>query len=159
MADVRSRPERDPARVTTESAAMALPSGTVTFLLTDVEGSTRAWEADSTGMSVAMARHDEILVGAIARHGGDRPVEQGEGEVSSPRSTDPRRPWRPRSTRSGSWRGRGPTTPSSGMTNPQIAEKLFVSRSTVKTHLSHVFAKLGVSTRSELAGIAARRDA
>jgi DNA-binding CsgD family transcriptional regulator len=45
------------------------------------------------------------------------------------------------------------------MTNPQIAEKLFVSRSTVKTHLSHVFAKLGVSTRSELAGIAARRDA
>ena len=38
-----------------------------------------------------------------------------------------------------------------GMSNPEIAERLFMSRSTVKTHLNHVFTKLGVSTRAELA--------
>ena len=44
-----------------------------------------------------------------------------------------------------------------GHTNPQIAERLFMSLGTVKAHLAHVFAKLGVSTRSELAAMAARR--
>ena len=44
-----------------------------------------------------------------------------------------------------------------GLTNPQIAERLFVSRSTVKMHLAHIFAKLGVSTRAELAASATRR--
>lgn len=46
-----------------------------------------------------------------------------------------------------------------GRTNPEIAERLFMSRNTVKTHLSHVFTKLGVATRSELAAEATRRDA
>jgi DNA-binding CsgD family transcriptional regulator len=46
-----------------------------------------------------------------------------------------------------------------GLTNPQIAEKLFVARGTVKIHLSHVFSKLGVSTRAELASEATRRAA
>jgi predicted ATPase/class 3 adenylate cyclase/DNA-binding CsgD family transcriptional regulator len=43
-----------------------------------------------------------------------------------------------------------------GLTNPQIAERLFISRATVKTHLIHVFSKLGVSTRSQLAADATR---
>ena len=42
-----------------------------------------------------------------------------------------------------------------GRTNPQIAERLLMSRATVKTHLAHVFAKLGVATRAELAALAA----
>ena len=45
-----------------------------------------------------------------------------------------------------------------GLTNPQIAERMFITRGTVKVHLSHVFAKLGVSTRSELAAQATKRE-
>lgn len=44
-----------------------------------------------------------------------------------------------------------------GLTNPQIAERLFIARATVKTHLSHVYAKLGVRNRSQLAAHAAGR--
>jgi DNA-binding CsgD family transcriptional regulator len=44
-----------------------------------------------------------------------------------------------------------------GLTNPQVAKRLFVSRSTVKAHLAHIFAKVGVSTRAELAAEATRR--
>ncbi|MCD6029974.1 MAG: putative ATPase, partial [Thermomicrobiales bacterium] len=42
----------------------------MTFLFTDVEGSTRLWEADPRAMSAALARHDAILSGAIANAGG-----------------------------------------------------------------------------------------
>jgi DNA-binding CsgD family transcriptional regulator len=43
-----------------------------------------------------------------------------------------------------------------GLTNPQIAERMFIAPGTVKVHVSHVFTKLGLSTRSELAAAAAR---
>ncbi|CAN5711292.1 hypothetical protein BH20ACT12_BH20ACT12_10460 [soil metagenome] len=46
------------------------PTGTVTFLFTDVEGSTRMWERDPTAMRSALARHDEILRSAIEESGG-----------------------------------------------------------------------------------------
>jgi class 3 adenylate cyclase len=52
----------------------------VTFLLTDIEGSTRLWEADSEAMSLAVARCYALLEDAIGRHAGVRPVEQGEGD-------------------------------------------------------------------------------
>jgi DNA-binding CsgD family transcriptional regulator len=44
-----------------------------------------------------------------------------------------------------------------GLSNPQIGERLYVSRRTVQTHLVHVFAKLDVSSRAQLAAQAARR--
>ncbi|MDQ5853112.1 MAG: hypothetical protein M3380_13800, partial [Chloroflexota bacterium] len=47
-----------------------LPSGTVTFLFTDIEGSTTRWEQHQDAMQVALARHDAILRQAIEGHGG-----------------------------------------------------------------------------------------
>ncbi len=44
-----------------------------------------------------------------------------------------------------------------GLTNPQIAERLLMSRATVKTHVSHCLTKLGMATRSEIAAEATRR--
>ena len=57
---------------------MDLPSGTVTFLFTDVEDSTRRWQEDPTAMAVALREHDAVLVeeieargGAVFKHTGD----------------------------------------------------------------------------------------
>jgi DNA-binding CsgD family transcriptional regulator len=44
-----------------------------------------------------------------------------------------------------------------GLTNPEIGARLFITRGTVKTHLAHVFAKVGVANRSELAAEVVRR--
>jgi len=43
------------------------------------------------------------------------------------------------------------------LSNPEIASRLFVSRATVKSHLLHIFAKLGIGSRSELVAEALRR--
>jgi class 3 adenylate cyclase len=46
------------------------PTGTLTFLFTDIEGSTKLWEHDAPAMQAALARHDEVLRWAIEEHGG-----------------------------------------------------------------------------------------
>jgi predicted ATPase/class 3 adenylate cyclase/DNA-binding CsgD family transcriptional regulator len=74
-----------------DQATFHLPAGTVTFMLTDVERSTRLWEAAPEAMSAAIARHYEVLDAAIALHGGVRPLEQGEGDsvvAAFPRASD-----------------------------------------------------------------------
>ena len=63
-----------------ELGVSELPTGTVTLLLADVEGSTRLWETQPEEMTAAVARLDQEVAGAIAAHGGIRPVEQGEGD-------------------------------------------------------------------------------
>jgi class 3 adenylate cyclase len=61
----------------------------VTFLFTDVEGSTRRWETDADGMRKALAEHDEVLHKAIEAHGGWLFKHTGDGvcaAFASPRS-------------------------------------------------------------------------
>ena len=61
----------------------------MTFLFTDVEGSTRRWEADADEMRMALATHDEVLRGAIESHGGWLFKHTGDGvcaAFASPRS-------------------------------------------------------------------------
>jgi predicted ATPase len=65
------------------------PTGVVTFLFTDVEGSTRRWEADADEMRAALAAHDQVLRKAIAAHGGWLFKHTGDGvcaAFASPRS-------------------------------------------------------------------------
>ena len=59
---------------------VTLPTGTVTFLMTDIEGSTRGWSRSPAALTAAVPRHYQILDDAIVAHGGVRPVEQGEGD-------------------------------------------------------------------------------
>jgi len=56
-----------------------LPSGTVTFLFTDLEGSTRLWEAHPEAMKDALTRHDEILRDAVEMHSGHVVKITGDG--------------------------------------------------------------------------------
>ncbi len=56
-----------------------LPTGTVTFLFTDIEGSTKLWEKYPGEMELALARHDEILRQAIESHGGRVIKNTGDG--------------------------------------------------------------------------------
>ena len=60
-------------------SGVARPSGTVTFLFTDIEGSTRRWEADSEAMRTALALHDEVLRSSIEGNGGWLFKHTGDG--------------------------------------------------------------------------------
>jgi predicted ATPase/class 3 adenylate cyclase len=57
-----------------------VPAGTVTFLLTDIEGSTRLWETMPDAMEVALARHNQLLTSVIEGHGGVVVTARGEGD-------------------------------------------------------------------------------
>ena len=67
----------------------ALPSGLATFLFTNIEGSTRRWEADPEVMRAALADHDDVVRTAIEAHGGRVFKHTGDGVCAvftSPRS-------------------------------------------------------------------------
>ncbi len=211
----------------TASSAPALPVGVVTFLLTDVESSTRLWR-ESSAAGATMRRQAELIASAVARHGGVQPLEQGEGDSTVtafvrasdavaaaldaqralaaepwPEQRSVRVRWRPHHRRTAlealrdrldpgalaegaamgldeavsyARRGRGERrrpefgwdslTPTevrvvelvaAGLPNREIASRLFVSLATVKTHLVHVYDKLGLRARAELAAAAAGR--
>ena len=63
-----------------ELGVSELPTGTVTLLLADVEGSTRLWQTQPGDMSAAVARLDRAVTDLVAAHSGVRPIEQGEGD-------------------------------------------------------------------------------
>jgi class 3 adenylate cyclase len=59
-------------------APMALPGGVVTFVFSDIEGSTKLWESDPDGMRISLSHHDEVVRsiveaanGAVFKHTGD----------------------------------------------------------------------------------------
>lgn len=89
--------------------------------------------------------------------GRDRPVGDVVAYVSRSRGGRKRPPY--------GWPSLTPTEQEvvplvvAGLSNPEIADRLFMNRSTVKTHLTHIYAKLGVANRAELAALAARRAA
>jgi len=60
-----------------------LPTGTVTFLFTDIEGSTALWEHHPEAMQIALARHDKILEAAIDGHGGVIVSRMGDGMAAA----------------------------------------------------------------------------
>src|ERR687898_65909 len=82
------------------------PTGTVTLLFTDIEGSTKRWEHLPRAMATALARHDNLLRDAIEAHGrraeprappmrcgvyGDRPAARPLDCLALP--DEPRRVW------------------------------------------------------------------
>ena len=72
-------PGVSPARAD-EPGEADLPAGTATFLLTDIEGSTRLWETVPDAMEVALERHNRLLTGVIEDHGGVVVTSRGEGD-------------------------------------------------------------------------------
>jgi class 3 adenylate cyclase len=138
-----------------------LPTGTVTLLLADVEGSTRLWETQPAEMTAAITRLNQAVSEIIATHGGVRPVEQGEGGsfvAAFARASDAltaalelqRSPLAPIRLRIGVHTGEVQ------FRDEGIATRLFVSPRTVQSHLTHVYGKLGLTSRVQLAREAAR---
>lgn len=68
----QGKPSGEPAGATGKSASLpgGLPTGKVTFLFTDIQGSTSMWERDAQRMQQALVRHDEILRSVVTEHGG-----------------------------------------------------------------------------------------
>ena len=63
-----------------ETSRFRVPAGTVTFMLTDIEGSTPLWSRVPEAMASAVAQSYAALDRAIVEHDGVRPIEQGEGD-------------------------------------------------------------------------------
>ncbi len=78
------------ASVVAQDSALEIPAAqqvssvtrAVTFLLTDIEGSTAAWEADADAMAVALARHDELVEQVVTSRGGRLIKTRGEGDAT-----------------------------------------------------------------------------
>src|ERR1700726_5142075 len=80
MSDIDPRADAPPVNWSELGVSELLPTGTVTLLLADVEGSTRLWETQPDEMTAAVARLDRTVCDIVSAHHGVRPVEQGEGD-------------------------------------------------------------------------------
>ena len=60
--------------------ARALPTGVITFCMSDIEGSTAMWETEPTAMAEALVRHDELIADCMAAYGGRLIGSMGEGD-------------------------------------------------------------------------------
>lgn len=70
----------DPALRFDDAARRPLPSGEITFVLTDVEGSTSLWERQPDRIAAALVRHDALIEEAISANGGILLKARGEGD-------------------------------------------------------------------------------
>src|SRR6202789_316470 len=80
MTDIEPRADAPLVDWSNLSVSGLLPTGTVTLLLADVEGSTRLWETQPKEMTAAIAQLNQTVSEIIASRDGGRPVEQGEGD-------------------------------------------------------------------------------
>jgi class 3 adenylate cyclase/WD40 repeat protein/energy-coupling factor transporter ATP-binding protein EcfA2 len=62
--------------------AQALPTGVITFCLSDIDGSSEMWSADPAGMAEALVRHDELIADCVESRGGRFLKSIGESTVS-----------------------------------------------------------------------------
>jgi WD40 repeat protein/class 3 adenylate cyclase len=58
----------------------ALPTGVMTFCLSDIEGSTAMWDSEPVAMAEALVRHDEVIADQVESHGGSFLKSMGEGD-------------------------------------------------------------------------------
>ncbi|MGH2390134.1 MAG: hypothetical protein ACRDIE_18200 [Chloroflexota bacterium] len=87
----------EPAPPMTAPAHVLPDAGTLTFLFTDVEGSTALWEQHEVTMRAVTARHDAMLDALITRHGARGYASVGKATPSSRCSRGPIRRWPPHS--------------------------------------------------------------
>jgi class 3 adenylate cyclase len=80
---VATQPLALPTETTPAQPLVAFPTGTLTFLFTDVEGSTRRWEQHTEAMPSALARHYVRLHQAITAHGGTVVKSLGDGLLAT----------------------------------------------------------------------------
>ncbi|WP_081282506.1 BTAD domain-containing putative transcriptional regulator [Mycobacterium asiaticum] len=73
---------QDPALEIPAAQHSSAVTRTVTFLLTDIEGSTAAWEAEPDAMALALARHDELVEQVVTARGGRLIKTRGEGDAT-----------------------------------------------------------------------------
>jgi DNA-binding CsgD family transcriptional regulator len=122
-------------------------------------GSTR-WPLLAQGI----ARTDETLRATLGDSGYDAAIEEGAAMSLEQVVAWVRRARGVRKRPASGWESLTPTElevvelVAEGLTNPQIGQRLFISAGTAKIHLQHVFEKLGVHSRSEVAVLAARRE-
>ncbi len=91
MSEIHSRTATPALNWSNEAVSELVPTGTVTLLLADAEGSTRLWENAPAEMTAAFANLDHVLAKLVSTHHGVRPVEQGEGDsfvLAFPRASD-----------------------------------------------------------------------
>ncbi len=117
------------------------------------------WPADQASYDTDVARARD----ALGEHAFDAVWAEGEALTVDEAVTYVSRARGERKRPSSGWASLTPTElevvklVAKGLTNPEVGERLFIGRGTVKTHLAHVFTKLGIATRSELAAEATRR--
>ena len=70
----------EPEGAPPDVAPVELPTGVVTFLLTDIEGSSGLWEADANAMAAALELHDGLIARTADAHGGRLLKAKGEGD-------------------------------------------------------------------------------